>query len=134
MIDNMIRRMLESLLRQAQIGQSRSSVINPLQWTIVILLFAILATAVGRYPLWLPVTLVVLLVLIVGLFISAFVYFMAKNPDALRSERYSLVKTAIEKNLLGDNLTGLREIMNDFADSPKALSDGNSQDIGPRNE
>ena len=33
-----------------------------------------------------------------------------KNVDALRSEKYSLYKMALEKNLIGDSMTGVEEV------------------------
>ena len=38
--------------------------------------------------------------------VFGFVYFMFKDPDMLRSERFSLEKMAIEKGLYGDNIQG----------------------------
>lgn len=102
----------ESLLRQAQIGQSRSSVINPLQWALVIGLFALLTAVLEPHvPTWLPIFLAFVVGIIVVLLICAYIFFMLKDPDSLRSEKYSLMKTAIEKHFIGDDLTGLREVI-----------------------
>lgn len=49
----------------------------------------------------------VMLILVLLLFLSSYVYFMRTNPDALRSEQFSLSKLAIEKGLIGDTLSGL---------------------------
>jgi hypothetical protein len=105
-------RPLQALLHIARVGQSRSSVINPLQWTMVPLLFALLAVLLAHGPTWLLLFFAGLICLVVLLLLGAYIYFMIKNPDALRSETYSLARTAIEKPLLGDSLSGLREVMN----------------------
>jgi hypothetical protein len=42
---------------------------------------------------------------------------MLKDPDLLRSEKYSLQKTAIEHGLIGDNHVGLFE-ENDKVEKP----------------
>lgn len=45
--------------------------------------------------------------LVTAIYLGAYIYFMFKNPDALRSETFTLRKMAIEKSLHGDDLTGL---------------------------
>jgi hypothetical protein len=97
---------LESLLKLAQIGQSRSSVINPLQWTLVILLFGILALVEFRAPDWILICFVGVFVVTFFLLGYAYVFFMHRNPAALRSEKYSLAQQFIEKKLIGDSQSG----------------------------
>lgn len=41
------------------------------------------------------------------LLLGSYIYFMRRDPDALRSESYSLQKLAIEKGIFGDNLVGM---------------------------
>src|SRR6266404_2714739 len=121
---------LRPFLQLAQIGQARSSVINPLQWTLVILMFAVLALVIAHGPDWLLKFFAITLAVVLALLIFAYLYFMFKNPDALRSENYSLVKTAIEKRVVGDSLTGLREIVDTFegGGSGKLLKIGTGED------
>jgi energy-coupling factor transporter transmembrane protein EcfT len=126
---------LESLLRQARIGESRSSVINPLQWTLVVIIFALFLFLEAKAPMWLLGTTAAASGFVLLLLVFAFVYFMFKDPDALRSEKYSLVKTAIEKKLVGDSLTGLREVMETFEGSDqKALGTGEAGTLGPKDD
>lgn len=127
-------KVLESFLRQAQVGQSRSSVINPLQWTLVIVTAALLAlTAIPHAPTGLIIGVACADGLVLLLIVAAYVFFMLKNPDALRSETYSLAKTAIDRKLLGDSLTGLREVITAFegGDVPR-FGDGKDQALGPQ--
>jgi hypothetical protein len=105
-------RTLQSLLHVAQIGRARSSVVNPLQWTIVLLIFGLFLSLAAHGPSWLLIFFAVSLAVVILLLLCAYIYFMRKNPDLLRSETYSLAKTAIEKQVLGDNLSGLREVVN----------------------
>jgi len=114
----------QSLLRQADIGQSRSSVINPLQWTLVITVAALLGVALEPHaPPWLVIFFACFVGVVGALLLVAYVFFMIKNPDALRSEKYSFVKTAIEKQMLGDSLTGLVQVVETFEGTEaKALS------------
>ncbi len=120
---------LQSLLHVAQIGRARSSVINPLQWTLVVLLFGLLVVLLLHGPTWLLAFFVVLFGLMMVLLIGSYIYFMVRNPDFLRSETYSLAKTAIEKQVLGDNLSGVREVINIMEGSDaKLLGGGNNEE------
>jgi hypothetical protein len=97
--------------KQTDIGQSRSSTLNPMQWTLAITIFGLFASiCVRTCPVWV----IVILACCIGssflLIAFAFVYLLFKNPDALRSESFTLSKIAIEKGLIGDSLTGLREV------------------------
>lgn len=106
------RKMLEhvrSWFNLAQIGQSRSSITNPLQWTLVILGGAILLTGLMKMPPWITDAMVVCFLFVLVLFVYAYLYFMHKNPDVLRSENFHLSKMAIERGLVGDSLHGLVE-------------------------
>jgi hypothetical protein len=93
--------------REARIGQSRSSVLNPLQWLTVILAASLLTAMAFHLPPWVGITITVFLAATVLLLLSAYIFFMQRNPDALRSEKYSLQKMAIEKGLVGDDIAGL---------------------------
>ena len=61
-------------------------------------------------PDWLLILFAILLGLSVAIFLASYIYFALKNPDALRSERFTLSKMAIEKNLIGDDVAGLVEL------------------------
>jgi hypothetical protein len=121
---------LASMWRLAQIGHSRSSVINPLQWTLVIILIGLLVSIGEKAASWLLVFFAALLAATLLLLIVAYVYFMFRNPADLRSEKYSLAKTAMEKRLVGDSLSGLREVMDAFdGQDSKLLSNPENKDI-----
>lgn len=99
---------LSYLLQQANIGQSRSSVLNPLQWMLVILIFGIAVCLPFHSPNWLIILFAAMLVSVLVLFLAAYVYFAWTNSDALRSEQFSISKLAIERGLVGDSLSGLQ--------------------------
>jgi hypothetical protein len=89
---------LDKLLsNQANIGQSRSSILNPLQWMTVILVGGLASFIYAHAPDWLIVLMAVLLSLTFGLFALGFIYFMIREPGALRSENYALLKVAMDK-------------------------------------
>jgi len=100
---------IKSWLDLAQIGQSRSSITNPLQWTMVILIVAILSFAIARLPVWVIIVPLVCLAIVFGLFLYAYWHFMHTTPDVLRSEQFHLQKMAIEHGLIGDSIHGLVE-------------------------
>ena len=126
----------KSLLQQAEIGQSRSSVINPLQWAVVIILVGMLLVVLAHAPTWVLIFFAALLGLLVVLLVVAYCYFGLKNPDALRSEKFVLVKAAIEKEYAGDSLSGLHEIIRKFDDSgqDRVLLDTNIKNLGSGTE
>ena len=55
---------------------------------------------------WVMIGWYVILGSLVSLFGGAYIYFMLKRPEMLRSERFVLEKLAIEKSTFGDNLQG----------------------------
>ena len=69
---------------------------------------------------------------VLALLMVAYVFFMVKAPDALRSEKYSILKTAMEKRLVGDSLTGLREAIVAYEDAEtKLLGSDDAGSLGP---
>lgn len=49
----------------------------------------------------------ILIAITVCIYLISFVYFALKDPDALRSERFTLEKMAINKGIVGDDTTGI---------------------------
>ena len=93
-----------ALREQMAASLSRSDVLRPLAWAVGILLFSLVTLVLsGKAPSWLLVIMVILIILVVVLYIGAYVFFALKNPDALRSEKYSLSKMAIEHGVYGDS-------------------------------
>ncbi len=100
---------LRALLHRSDIGRSRSSITNPLQWALVILIGGIAAASEVHASAWIVSAMVIVFLVVVGLFLYAYIFFMHTNPDALRSEQFTLAKLAIEKQLIGDSVRGLIE-------------------------
>ncbi|HEY4281453.1 MAG TPA: hypothetical protein VGM62_00200 [Chthoniobacterales bacterium] len=66
-----------------------------------------LLIATGEHaPTWMTVLLAAFLSLTVLAYIGAYALFAVKNPEALRSERFTLSRMAIEKSTKGDSLAG----------------------------
>lgn len=86
---------------------TRTDALRPLIWPIAGLLIAITGALTAHAPAWLLVVLVSAVGIALIVYVGAFIYFAAKDPDALRSEKYKLQKLAIEHGLYGDSAIGL---------------------------
>ena len=93
-------------LEHASGSGRRSTVISTLIVMGGVLLGGLIGSLWAGAPDWLLRWLMGLIVGDAGLFGIAFVYFMFKNPDALRSESFELEKMAMER-FLGDSLQGV---------------------------
>ena len=101
---------LVSMLReQMNATLSRSDVLKPLAWLVGILATATIAALFSRPPDWVLVALVVALLGSTILYGMAYVFCLFADRDALRSEKYSLHKMAIEHGLIGDSSSGIFE-------------------------
>jgi hypothetical protein len=89
---------LDKLLsQQTNIGHSRSSILNPLQWMTVIIVGGLASFVFAHAPNWLIILMAVLLSSTFALFAGGFIYFMIREPGTLRSEIYALLKGALDK-------------------------------------
>lgn len=114
---------LVSMLReQMNATLSRSDVLKPLAWLIGILATATSVLVFAQAPQWLLIVAACILVASILLYEGAYVFCLLKDRDALRSEKYSLNKLAIEHRLIGDSKTGLFEA----DDTNKTIGDANS--------
>jgi hypothetical protein len=71
------------------IKHSKSSVVTPLLWTLVILLTGLLASIGEEAKPWVVIFFAVLLGATVLLMIWTYAYGMTRVPSALRSEKYT---------------------------------------------
>lgn len=95
----------DEILEHATSQGYRSNIIKPLLGMMIIMLLAtIILYMVGAF-VFANFSGAVCLLLVVAFIISYF-YCLFKNPDLLRSERYNLEKTAIEKvSMSGDSMS-----------------------------
>lgn len=95
---------------------TRSSVLAPMYLPLLI----VAVVAAGASQLHAPPEVITVLVAAVGLLALAivvgFLVCVFRNPDALRSEHFSLRKLAVERQLVGDDRSGLRDLL---AESPE---------------
>ncbi len=100
---------LISLIRQGSIQGSKSTALTPLLIAIGIMATAVVGGAKAGLPVWVIGLLAGCLVILVLGLIGAYGCLLVKNVDALRIERFTLTKMAIEHHLTGDDLTGITE-------------------------
>jgi hypothetical protein len=118
---------IRALLQQASAEGSRSTALKPLGWLVGMLCASSIAlfSFSNPIPLWVGITFVALTVLAVAGYLIAYFFLMIKDRDALRSERYSIQKLAIEKGIVGDNISGVLQI--DEIETPKLLSEASAE-------
>jgi hypothetical protein len=109
--------LVRSLLQQASAQGSRSTAINPITWAFATVLSAVLGSIAVHAPASITIALSVFAGVLLVTFIFAYVYLLINDRDALRSERFTLSKMAIERSLTGDSLKGFvkAEVQNDNA-------------------
>jgi hypothetical protein len=78
-----------------------------LAWLVGILATATVALPLAKAPEWLLALLAIFLTISIGLYLFAYLYCLFRDRDALRSERYSLHKMAIEHGIYGDSTSGI---------------------------
>ena len=88
-------------------ARSRSTVLQPLEWLVGLTLGAVVLAVQAKAPSWLLVTLVIASLSEVGFFFATYVFLLLNDRDALRSERFGLGKMALEKGIMGDNISGI---------------------------
>jgi hypothetical protein len=96
--------LIQSFLEHATAHGARSTVLTDLRWFIGLILSAILIGVWEKMPAWLVGVLVTFLAIGVVLYFAAYIWFGIRNPDSLRSEKFSLTKMAIEKSAVGPEL------------------------------
>lgn len=101
--------LIRALLQHDSIEGSRSTALKPIGWMTSLLASATLAAFYLNTPSWVGILFAVSTGLSVLLYLVAYIYLMVRDRDALRSEKYSLQKLAIEKGLLGDDMHGFIE-------------------------
>lgn len=92
------------LFNSATSQGSKANVIKPLISTIITMLVGALLSAYYGFEMIMIACLVMAIFGFLGLLVSYF-FCLFTNPDYLRSEKYNLEKTAIEKTaMLGDSM------------------------------
>lgn len=98
---------IRALFQQSSTEGSRSSALRPIGWALALFLSGMLASIALHAPGYVVLVMVVLCILTFVLYAVGFVFFMVRNPDALRSEWYSITKMQIQRGLSGDSAQGV---------------------------
>ena len=117
---------LRDMLNQASQSGARSTALMPIGWMTAILSSSSIASGVLRGPSWLTIIFGVGAALSIGLYLFAYLYLLFKDRDALRSEKYSIQRLAIEKGLFGDSTSGVIDV--DVVPAQRALPAASAQD------
>jgi hypothetical protein len=105
---------LVSLMReQMNSTLSRTDVLKPLAWLVGLIALALTTALFAKAPEWTLEWLLAALIGSVLLYSLAYTFCLFFDRDALRSEKYSLNKMAIEHGLLGDSTTGMFDPIED---------------------
>jgi hypothetical protein len=124
----------KKLLQQADVGISRTSVVNPLQWLCVILVFATLVMILLKVDIIIQWTFIGLTIIAIGLFYYAYFHFVGTDPDSLRSERYGLIKDVLRpESVQGNSLTGIEKakVINAIVGPNRPLTEQELKLLGP---
>jgi hypothetical protein len=79
----------------------------PLQWMTATSIVGLVALVVAKAEGWVIGTYMLVPIGLVAFSCVSYETHRRKNPDALRSERYSLRKIEIEKGMIGDDRHGI---------------------------
>lgn len=101
---------IKSFLEQATAESSKSTVMKPLNWLIVILISGTITAFYFNLPKGISYTSSILTGLTIVVYLIVYFYCLFTDKDALRSEKFIVQKLAIEKGFVGDSSMGKIEI------------------------
>ena len=114
---------LQQILEQHAGSMTRSTVLQPVLYFAAIVGAVLVGASQAGIPEWIIYTLAALFVGIAVIFGCGFLYFMKRNPDALRSEKFNITKLAIERGVIGDKTMGNILTSEDVRTLPSAPDD-----------
>jgi phage shock protein PspC (stress-responsive transcriptional regulator) len=97
---------IRELLQEALTRSAKSTALKPLAGLVAALLAGCVASSHWGVDEWLVRLLAILTCVTIAIFLAAYIYFALTNVDALRSEKFTIQKMALEKGFRGDDLTG----------------------------
>lgn len=115
-------------LQQALQSNSKSTVLKSLGWLIAILSSSTIAAS--RYGLdkWLVIMFGILDGVAILAYIGFYFFFALKDPELLRSEKYTIQKMAIQHGFIGDDISGFVKFVK--VDDVALLADTKSEEVG----
>jgi membrane protein YdbS with pleckstrin-like domain len=112
---------IKNIIQHSDASGSKSTILKPLTWLFSILIAALLAAFYLQLPSWIMYVFVIVLLATFTVIIFSYFFCLFNDRDALRSEKYSLKKMAIEKGIYGDSITGVLKSPAD-TDEPNLLN------------
>ncbi len=98
--------LIKAFFEQALAKGSKSTILKPLGWMMAICISATLTSAHFSLSEWIVYLFAGFSCITMVLYLIAYLYCLAKDRDALRSETYSIQKMAIQKGFVGDDISG----------------------------
>ncbi|OFX25759.1 MAG: hypothetical protein A2041_14620 [Bacteroidetes bacterium GWA2_31_9b] len=98
---------IKELLHKSDASGSKSTILKPLTWLISVITGGIILLLEFNSPNWLIIMFSIIMGVAILIFFFSYIYCLFTDKDAIRSEKYSIQKLAIEKGLYGDNVTGI---------------------------
>jgi hypothetical protein len=86
-----------SFLHHSSGGASRSTALAPLNWLTLTLVAAVLGCLAYGNHTWICSAFFGLIALVVLCFLGVYIYLIIRNPDATRSEKFTLEKMALQQ-------------------------------------
>lgn len=98
--------MIKEFLTKAIVNGNRSTILLPLRWLIGLSFSGILIASGISAPNWILILFAATSGLAILLFCFAYLYSLIKQPENLRSEKYTIQKMVIERGFVGDDIMG----------------------------
>jgi hypothetical protein len=114
-------------LQQALQSNSKSTVLKSLGWLIAMLLSATVWSGRSDTNQWLVVMLAIFSGIAIATYIGFYIYFALKDPELLRSEKYTIQKMAIQHGFIGDDASGFFKVTQ-IVNTP-LLTDSKKEDL-----
>lgn len=118
--------LFKQLFSQSSSHGARSTALRPLNWFLVLLITGMISIHKFGLPDWVLYLLGASLLITMLLYLLTYGYLLFTDKDALRSESFTIKKLAIEKGLVGDDITG--KMLSSLLDDSRRLVES-SQDI-----
>ena len=98
---------IRELLSRSDASGSKSTILKHLTWFLALIIGGILTLLKFGSPIGLTIMLAVIFCLGVAVFFFVYIYCLINDRDSLRSEKFTIQKLAIEKGIMGDDVTGI---------------------------
>lgn len=99
--------LIKELLQKSDVSGSRSTILKPLTWLISSIFGGIILLLKIDSPNWIIVMFLIVIGVALIIFFFTYLFCLFTDKDAIRSEKYSIQKMAIEKGVYGDNTVGV---------------------------